>query len=198
MGMKVVFVGPPGAGKGTQAENIVKKYGLLHLSTGDMLRAARDAKTPVGLEAEKYMSAGQLVPDEVIIKVIVERLAQPDAERGYLLDGFPRTVVQAEELDKSLAAKGEKLDVILHLSVFDTEEEETQELVRRLVERGRTSGRSDDTEDVIRQRLDVYHKQTAPLIDYYKSSGNLVKIQGEKSISEVFAQVESVLDKIQV
>ncbi|MBQ3332433.1 MAG: nucleoside monophosphate kinase, partial [Thermoguttaceae bacterium] len=131
MGMKVVFVGPPGAGKGTQAENIVKKYGLLHLSTGDMLRAARDAKTPVGLEAEKYMSAGQLVPDEVIIKVIVERLAQPDAERGYLLDGFPRTVVQAEELDKSLAAKGEKLDVILHLAVFDTEEEETKELVRR-------------------------------------------------------------------
>lgn len=198
MGMKVVFVGPPGAGKGTQAENIVKKYGLLHLSTGDMLRAARDAKTPVGLEAEKYMSAGQLVPDEVIIKVIVERLAQPDAERGYLLDGFPRTVVQAEELDKSLAAKGEKLDVILHLAVFDTEEEETKELVRRLVERGRTSGRSDDTEEVIRQRLDVYHKQTAPLIDYYKKSGNLVKIQGEKSIPEVAAQVESILDNIQV
>lgn len=185
MGMKVVFVGPPGAGKGTQAEKIVAKYGLLHLSTGDMLRAARDAKTPIGLKAEEYMSAGQLVPDEVIVGIIKERLAQPDTERGFLLDGFPRTVVQAEELDKALAADGSSLDVVLELRVPD------EELFTRLASRGR----ADDKPEVIRQRLVAYHGQTEPLVEYYGKAGNLKTIDGLGSIDDIFTRVEAVLDE---
>ena len=185
MGMKTVLIGPPGAGKGTQAERIVGKYGLLHLSTGDMLRAARDAKTPVGIKADEYMSAGKLVPDRVIIDIIVERLGQPDTERGYLLDGFPRTVVQAEELDKCLAARGEKLDVALELAVPE------EELFTRLASRGR----ADDKPEVIRQRLVAYRELTAPLIDYYSTDGILKKIDGLGSVDEIFGRIESVLDQ---
>lgn len=185
MGMKVVFVGPPGAGKGTQAERIVAKYGLLHLSTGDMLRAARDAKTPVGVKAEEYMSAGKLVPDEVIIAIIVERLGQPDTQRGYLLDGFPRTVVQAEELDKCLAERGEKLDVVLELAVPE------EELFTRLASRGR----ADDKPEVIRQRLVAYHDLTAPLVDYYSKDGLLKKIDGLGTVDEIFGRIEQTLDQ---
>ena len=186
MGMKVVFVGPPGAGKGSQAEHIVKKYNLLHLSTGDMLRAARDAKTPVGLKAEEYMSAGKLVPDEVIIAIVKERISQPDSDRGFLFDGFPRTVVQAEELDKALAAQGTKLEVVLELQVPE------EILFTRLASRGR----ADDKPEVIRQRLVSYHEQTAPWIDYYGKAGNLVSIDGTGTIDEVFVRVEKVLDKV--
>ncbi len=184
MGMKVVFIGPPGAGKGTQAERIVKKYGLLHLSTGDMLRAARDAKTPVGLKAEEYMSAGALVPDEVIIALIKERLAMPDTDKGYLLDGFPRTVVQAQELTRALAAGGEKLDVALELAVPE------EELFKRLASRGR----ADDKPEVISQRLVAYRNQTAPLIDYYTAEGILSKIDGLGTIEDIFTRIEKVLD----
>ena len=183
--MKVDFVGPPGAGKGTQAENIVKKYGLLHLSTGDMLRAARDAKTPVGLKAEEYMSAGKLVPDDVIIAIIVERISQPDTERGFLLDGFPRTVVQAEELDKCLKSRSEKLDVVLELRVPE------EELFTRLASRGR----ADDKPEVIRQRLVAYHDQTAPLIGYYTEAGILQTIDGLGSVEDIFGRIEKVLDQ---
>ena len=187
MGMKVVFVGPPGAGKGSQAEHIVSKYNLLHLSTGDMLRAARDAKTPVGLKAEEYMSAGKLVPDEVIIAIIKERIAQPDSDRGFLFDGFPRTVVQAEELDKALAAQGTKLDVVLELQVPE------EILFDRLASRGR----ADDKPEVIRQRLVSYHEQTAPLVDYYGKAGILVSIDGTGTIDEVFVRVKKVLDSLE-
>lgn len=182
--MKVVFVGPPGAGKGTQAERIVAKYGLLHLSTGDMLRAARDAKTPVGVKAEEYMSAGKLVPDDVIIAIIVERLGQPDTDRGYLLDGFPRTVVQAEELDKCLTERGEKLDVVLELAVPE------EELFTRLASRGR----ADDNPEVIRQRLVAYRDLTAPLIDYYSKDGILKKIDGLGTVDDIFRRIERTLD----
>lgn len=185
MGMKVVFVGPPGAGKGTQADRIVAKYRLLHLSTGDMLRAARDAKTPVGLKADEYMSAGKLVPDDVIIAIIVERLSQPDTSHGVLLDGFPRTVVQAEELDRCLAERGEKLDVVLELAVPE------EELFTRLASRGR----ADDQPEVIRQRLVAYREQTAPLLDYYSQDGLLKKIDGLGSVEDIFGRIEAVLDR---
>ena len=185
MGMKVVFVGPPGAGKGTQAEKIVAKYGLLHFSTGDMLRAARDAKTPVGLKAEEFMSAGKLVPDDVIIAIIVERIAQPDTARGFLLDGFPRTVVQAQELDKCLTASGDKLDVVLELRVPE------EELFTRLASRGR----ADDKPEVIRQRLVAYHDLTAPLVGYYTEAGILKSIDGLGTVDDIFGRIETVLDQ---
>jgi adenylate kinase len=181
--MRMVFIGPPGAGKGTQAERLVKKYRMAHLSTGDMLRAARDAKTPVGIEAEKFMSAGALVPDEIIISIIAERLDRPDCRSGYLLDGFPRTIAQAEALDRMLAEKKTPLDVVLELQVPE------EELFRRLAGRGR----ADDNPDVIRQRLVAYRNQTAPLLQYYGSAGLLKSIDGLGTVDEIFQRATAVL-----
>jgi adenylate kinase len=183
--MRIIFIGPPGAGKGTQAEKIIAKYKPAHLSTGDMLRAARDAKTKIGVEAEKYMSGGQLVPDDVIIGIISERLQVPDCQSGYLLDGFPRTIAQAEALDKMLAGKGTPLDVVLELRVPD------EELFRRLAGRGR----ADDKPEVIRERLVAYNKQTSPLLDYYGKQGLLKTIDGLGSVDEIFVRIEKILDQ---
>ncbi len=182
--MRIVFIGPPGAGKGTQAERIIEKYRIAHLSTGDMLRAARDAKTPVGVEAETYMAAGELVPDAIIIAIIAERLEQPDCQYGYLLDGFPRTLPQAEALDAMLAAKGTALDVVLELNVPE------EELFQRLAGRGR----ADDQPDVIRQRLVAYREQTEPLLQYYRQQGLLKSVDGIGTVEEIFHRVEAVLD----
>lgn len=185
--MRIVFIGPPGAGKGTQAEKIIAKYHPAHLSTGDMLRAARDAKTEIGLKAEKYMSGGQLVPDDVIIGIIADRLQEPDCQAGYLLDGFPRTIAQAEALDKMLAEKGTPLDVVLELKVPD------EELYRRLAGRGR----ADDKPEVIRERLVAYNNQTSPLLDYYSKQGLLQTIDGLGSVDEIFARAAKILDTYQ-
>jgi adenylate kinase len=184
--MRIVFIGPPGAGKGTQAERLIGAYEMAHLSTGDMLRAARDAKTEVGVKADEYMSAGQLVPDEIIISIIAERLQEPDCEKGYLLDGFPRTIAQAEALDKMLEERGTPLDVVLELKVPE------EELFNRLAGRGR----ADDTPDVIRQRLVAYREQTEPLLSYYTNSGLLKSIDGLGTIEEIFDRAQSVLDGI--
>lgn len=182
--MRLVFIGPPGAGKGTQAEKIVETYKIAHLSTGDMLRAARDAQTEIGKKADEYMSSGALVPDEIIIGIIRERLEQPDCAQGYLLDGFPRTLAQAGELDEMLAAKETPLDVVLELQVHE------DELFQRLAGRGR----ADDTPEVIRQRLQAYEKQTAPLMDYYREKGLLKTIDGVGTVDEIFAAVKKELD----
>jgi len=182
--MRIVFIGPPGAGKGTQAERIIAKYHPAHLSTGDMLRAARDAKTEIGLKAETFMSTGQLVPDDVIIGIIAERLQAPDCQGGYLLDGFPRTIAQAEALDKMLAEKGTPLDVVLELRVPD------DELYRRLAGRGR----ADDKPEVIRERLVAYYNQTSPLLDYYGKKGLVKVIEGLGTVDDIFGRIEMVLD----
>jgi adenylate kinase len=184
--MRIVFVGPPGAGKGTQAEKIVERYSIAHLSTGDMLRAARDAQTEVGQKAEQYMSSGNLVPDEIIVAIIAERLQQPDCQRGYLLDGFPRTIAQAEALDRMLDDNRSNLDVVLELKVPD------EELFQRLAGRGR----ADDKPEVIRQRLVAYAEQTRPLVEYYSNKGLLKSIDGLGSIDEIFHRIQAVLDPI--
>jgi adenylate kinase len=184
--MRIVFVGPPGAGKGTQAEKIVDRYGVAHLSTGDMLRSARDAQTEVGQKAEKYMSSGNLVPDDIIVAIIAERLQQPDCQKGYLLDGFPRTIAQAEALDRMLEENRSALDVVLELKVPD------EELFQRLAGRGR----ADDKPEVIRQRLVAYAEQTRPLVDYYSKKGLLKSIDGLGSIDEIFSRITDVLDPV--
>ncbi|MGL4943513.1 MAG: adenylate kinase [Thermoguttaceae bacterium] len=184
--MRMVFIGPPGAGKGTQAEKIIAKYKPTHLSTGDMLRATRDAKTPIGLEADKYMSAGKLVPDDVLIQMIADRLQQADCQGGFLLDGFPRTIAQAEALDTMLTSKKTPLDVVLELNVPD------DELFKRLASRGR----ADDKPEAIKTRLEGYANQTSPLLAYYKGKGLLQTVEGLGTVDEIFARVERILEKI--
>ncbi len=182
--IKVVFLGPPGAGKGTQAVRIAEKYNVPHISTGDILRAAVKEGTELGKVAKEYMDKGELVPDEIIIGIIRERLSQEDVKRnGFLLDGFPRTLPQAEALDKLLEELGMPLDKVIYLNVDD------EEIVKRLLARGR----ADDTEEIIRNRLKVYREQTAPLIDYYTAKGLLVEINGVGDINEITKKIEETL-----
>ena len=206
MSLRVIFLGPPGAGKGTQAQALASEWGVPHVATGDMLREAVAAKSPLGLEAKRHMDSGGLVPDDVVIGLVGERLAQPDAKAGVVLDGFPRTVAQAEALDALFARTGRSLDRVVFFDVS------RDELLRRLTGRrvcracGRTfhlvsapptvAGkcdacggelyqRDDDSEATVATRLDVYQKQTAPLLDYYRSRGLLAQVRGEGSVSQV-------------
>jgi len=183
--VRIVFVGPPGSGKGTQAERLVAKYHMAHLSTGELLRQASDAHTTLGIKAQEYMSSGALVPDGIIIDVIRGRLEQPDCKQGYLLDGFPRTIAQAEALDAMLTQRETPLDLVLELHVPE------DELFERLASRGRT----DDKPEVIRHRLDAYHQQTEPLLDYYRSRGLLKTIDGSGSVEDVFDRAQSVVEQ---
>ncbi len=190
--MRLIFLGPPGAGKGTQAERIAQRYGIQQLSTGNMLRAAVAAKTPVGLAAKDIMARGDLVPDEVVVEIISQRIDEPDCANGFILDGFPRTVAQAEALEGLLEDKGMALDGVVELSVDDTI------LIERIEKRAReTAGgpRADDNADALKTRLDVYHAQTAPLISFYRNKGQLRAVDGMADIDAVSEQIVAVLEK---
>jgi adenylate kinase len=188
--MKLILLGPPGAGKGTQALRLQETYGLVQLSTGDMLRAAVKQGTEIGKKAEVLMKRGDLVPDEIVVGIISDRIDQPDARNGYILDGFPRNVAQAEALDKMLAGKGTRLDAVVELGVDDAI------LLGRIETRAaQTEGgpRADDNAEALAKRLKVYHEQTAPLVAYYRQRGTLKTVDGMKDIDEVTRQIEAVL-----
>lgn len=194
--MRLILLGPPGAGKGTQAQRLVAKHGIVQLSTGDMLRAAVAAGTPVGLRAKSIMDRGELVPDEVVVAIIADRIDQGDAKRGFVLDGFPRTVPQAEALDRLLAERGLKLDGVIQLKVDEgilLKRIETR--VAQMTARGEKL-RADDNPDVLKGRLAAYRAQTAPLADYYASKGMLKSVDGMAPVGDVTAAIDRVLSPI--
>jgi len=188
--MKLILLGPPGAGKGTQAAALEAEFGFVQLSTGDMLRAAVAAGTEIGKQAGDLMARGDLVPDDIVVGIIGDRTALPDCAKGYILDGFPRNVAQAEALDEMLKAQGTKLDAVVELEVDDAV------LVGRIEGRAaETEGgpRADDNVEALKKRLAVYHEQTAPLAAYYKSQGILKGVDGMKDIADVGGQIRRVL-----
>ena len=212
--LRTILLGPPGAGKGTQAVNIVDKYGIPHISTGDIFRANIKNGTELGKRAQEYMNRGELVPDDLVIEIATTRLLEDDCKNGFLLDGFPRTVYQAEKLDEFLAAHGSKIDKVLDIAV------EKEELITRLTGRrvckacgasyhvvnippktegicdrcgGELIQRADDTIETVTNRIDVYEKQTKPLVDYYENAGNIAHIDGATGLDNVFADIVKAL-----
>jgi adenylate kinase len=191
--MRVILLGPPGAGKGTQAQGLIAKHGIVQLSTGDMLRTAVAAGTPVGLRAKSIMERGELVPDDVVVAIIADRIDQHDAKRGFVLDGFPRTVPQAEALDRLLAERGLKLDAVIELKV--DEGILLQRIEKRIADmtaRGEKI-RSDDNPEVLKGRLFAYREQTAPLVGYYASKGLLGRVDGMAAVDDVSGQISRIL-----
>lgn len=186
----LILFGPPGSGKGTQSEKLIERYGLKHISTGDLLRSEIARQTALGQEAQKFMDKGQLVPDEVVIGMISSALDENPQAKGFLFDGFPRTAAQAEALDKLLDLKNSSIAVMLALDVSE------DELIKRLEKRGQTSGRSDDTNhQVIKARIVEYHAKTAPVADYYRNYNKVVMIKGEGSIDGIFNGLCTEIDK---
>lgn len=206
--MNIVLLGAPGAGKGTQAQNLVRDYGVAHISTGDLLRAAVKGGTELGVKAKKYMDAGELVPDQLVIDLVKERLSQDDAKEGFMLDGFPRNTMQAVTLDSELSEMGRELDCALLIDV------ENEVIIKRLSSRrtcrdcGYTAGagvdvcpkcggemyqRDDDKPETIKNRLDVYEKNTSPLVEYYRGQGILKVIDGDRPVDVVYADVKAAL-----
>lgn len=187
--MRLILLGPPGAGKGTQAKILVEAYGIPQLSTGDILRAAIAAQTPLGLEAKAIMDRGDLVSDAIVNGIVSERLDAEDCRPGFILDGFPRTLAQAEALDGMLDAKGIKLDAVIELTA------DADELVRRVIQRSKDSNRPDDNPEVIRKRLDVYQTSTAPLVDYYTRQGLVKTVDGMAPVENVTSAIKTALGK---
>ncbi len=184
--MKLILFGPPGAGKGTQANFIADKYSVAHISTGDVLREAVKNKTEVGLHAKSFMDKGELVPDSVVIEIIKQKLASLN-DLKFMLDGFPRTVPQAEALDEMLSELGVKLDVVVFLDVDD------EEVVQRIMKRQELENRQDDSEDVVRNRLNIYREQTSPLGEFYSGKGILKKIDGIGTVEDISGRIDEIL-----
>lgn len=185
--MNLILLGPPGAGKGTQGHQLSERYNIPEISTGDILRSAVRKGTPLGQEAKSYMDRGALVPDEVMVGIVRERLAQADTERGFILDGFPRTVAQAEVLTHLCKEQRRPIEHVISIEVPQ------EELLQRLAGRRQLEGRHDDTDEAIRHRLEVYKRETAPLIDYYRRQGLLRCIAGVGTIDEIFQRIAVVL-----
>ena len=207
--MNIVLFGAPGAGKGTQAKELIDKYGIPQISTGDLFREAIGNKTELGMKAKEFMDNGQLVPDSLTMSIVEERFKQPDCQNGFILDGFPRTVFQAEELDKMLSKMGKKIDKVVALEVRDSE------IVERITGRriSKSTGkiyhikhnppidekledlyqREDDTEEIVVKRLTAYKTQTAPVLDYYKSQDKVISIDGEQEVSKITADIMKIL-----
>ena len=188
--MRLLIMGPPGAGKGTQAKFIADHFSIPAISTGDIFRANVSQGTPLGVEAQRYMDAGEYVPDEVTNRMVRDRIDEPDAEPGFLLDGYPRTLAQVEELDGMIRYTGHRLDAVVVLTV------DQDAIVERLLQRAETEGRADDTEDVIRRRQEVYADQTAPLIDVYRERGLLIEVDGLGEVAEVTQRIFTALDVV--
>ena len=190
--MRLILLGPPGAGKGTQALRLVERHGIVQLSTGDMLRAAVAAGTPVGQRAKAIMDRGDLVSDDVMIDIIADRIERPDSAKGFILDGFPRTIAQADALSDLLAKKGLKLDAVIEIAVNDAM------LRDRIAGRARETGgaRADDTLETLAKRLAVYHAQTAPVADYYRRKGMLKTVDGMGTMDQVSAAIENLLSAV--
>lgn len=214
--LRTILLGPPGAGKGTQAVKIVEKYNIPHISTGDIFRENIKNETELGKKAKSYMDRGELVPDELVVEIATDRLTKDDCKNGFLLDGFPRTIFQAEKLDDFLAKRGEKIDKVINIDV------ETEALVKRITGRrvckscgasyhvvnippkkdgvcdvcnGELVQRADDTEETVLNRIDVYNKQTKPLVDYYEKAGVIANIDGNKDLDDVLADIIKALGK---
>ena len=191
--MKIVFLGPPASGKGTQSVRLVEKHGIVQLSTGEMLRNAAKAGSPVGLRAKAVMDDGRLVSDEIVISIVSDRIDEPDCTPGYILDGFPRTVAQAEALDRILAEKGIKLDAIIELEVDEAAMLQRMEQRRaEAIAEGRPA-RKDDDPEVFRERMARYRRETAPVSQYYEADGRRQTVDGMRSIEEVAAQIDAIL-----
>jgi adenylate kinase len=190
--VNILLLGPQGSGKGTQARRISAEYGIPHIATGDMLRAAIADQTPLGLQVKPILEGGELVPDELIIELIRERLEEPDAAEGFVLDGFPRTMRQADALDAMLREIGRELTVVFALQVSD------EICIERLLKRARDERRPDDTPEAIRRRLELYHRETEPLIEHYRTMGVLVPIHADGTPNEVFAEIQVALEQVAV
>ncbi len=188
--MRLVLLGPPGAGKGTQAERLAEDLGVPHISTGDLFRAHVEAGSELGREAQQFMDQGQLVPDRVVNRMVAERLGAQDTAPGFLLDGYPRTLAQGEVLEAELAGRGAPLQAVLRLVVPE------EELVRRILARAEQEGRADDTEDVLRKRLAVYHEETEPLEAFYRQRGLLLDVDGIGSVDEITARARERLREV--
>ena len=188
--LNIVLFGPPGSGKGTQSERIIEKYGLTHLSTGDLLRAELAAETELGLQAKNIMEKGELVSDSIIIGMIRNKIADMADAKGFIFDGFPRTVAQAKALDVLLGEKGIKINVMLGLEV------DRQELVDRLLKRGQDQGRADDNLETIENRIKVYEDQTSPVMGYYDGQGKYHGVAGMGSIDDIFDRLSGIIDKL--
>jgi adenylate kinase len=188
--MRMILMGPPGAGKGTQAQVVAERYSIPAISTGDIFRKNVSEGTELGIQAQRFMDAGEYVPDELTNLMVRNRIDEPDAERGFLLDGYPRTLTQVEELDGMIKHTGHALDAVVVLTV------DKEELVQRLLQRAQTEGRADDTEDVVRRRQEVYHDQTAPLIDVYRDRGLMIEVDGMGEVDEVSKRIFDALDDV--